>query len=112
MDKLITAEEAKALNEAKESLRKAYKTINRLIKEAALDGKNEIDYSLSPFLFKNHEIIIGIILRDSLTEAGYHVEITNRKSLNNVHFIGETTLNISWSKAANTEVKDESETEK
>lgn len=39
MDKLITAEEAKALNEAKESLRKAYKTINRLIKEAALDGQ-------------------------------------------------------------------------
>lgn len=40
------------------------------------------------------------------------MEITNRKSLNNVHLIGETTLNISWSKAANTEVKDESETEK
>ena len=112
MDKLITAEEAKTLNEAKESLKKIYKTLNRLIKEAVLDGKNEIDYSLSPFLFKNHEIIISIILRDSLTEAGYHVEFTNRKSLNNVHSIGEPTLNISWSKATNTEVKDESETEK
>ena len=44
MDKLITAEEAKALNEAKESLHKIYKTINRLIKEAALDGKLNTHY--------------------------------------------------------------------
>ena len=111
MSKLITAEEAKTLSKMRESLNKIYSTLNKTIREAALDGKNEIDYSLSPFYFKNHEILIGI-LRDSLTEAGYHVEIINRKSLNNVHSLGEPTLNISWSKATNTEVKDESETEK
>lgn len=111
MVKLITAEEAKILNEMRENLNKIYRTLNKTIREDALDGKNEIDYSLSPYLFKNHEILIGI-LRDSLIEAGYHVEITNKKSLINVHSIDETTLNISWSKAANTEAKDESETEK
>lgn len=78
MVKLITAEEAKILNEMRENLNKIYRTLNKTIREDALDGKNEIDYSLSPYLFKNHEILIGI-LRDSLIEAGYHVEITNSK---------------------------------
>lgn len=110
MVKLITAEEARILNETRESLNKIYNIINQMIREAALDGKNEIDYLLSPYLFKNYKVLTGI-LRDSLTAVGYHVEIANRRSPDNMQSIDKVTLNISWSEATNTEVKDESETE-
>ena len=48
MDKLITAEEAKILNEVRDSLNKIYKTLNRIIKEAALNGETETKYSILP----------------------------------------------------------------
>ena len=111
MTNLITAEEARILNETRESLNKIYNIINQMIREAALDGKNEIDYLLSPYLYKNYKALTGI-LRDSLTDVGYHVEIaTNRRSPDNMQLIDKVTLNISWSEATNTEVKNESETE-
>lgn len=110
MTKLIRAEEARILNETRESLNKIYNIINQMIREAALDGKNEIDYLLSPYLYKNYKVLTGI-LRDSLNDAGYHVEIANRRSPDNMQSIDKVTLNISWSEATNTEVKDESETE-
>lgn len=111
MTNLITAEEARILNETRESLNKIYNIINQMIREAALDGKNEIDYLLSPYLYKNYKVLTGI-LRDSLTAVGYHVEIANRRSPDNMPPIDKVTLNISWSEATNTEVKDEFETEK
>lgn len=112
MDKLITAEEAKALNEAKESLKKIYKTLNRLIKEAALNGETETKYSILPCLYRNHKLIANI-LHDSLTEAGYRVRISYPEGHpEGINSTNKVTLNISWSKATNTEVKDESETEK
>ena len=110
MAKLITAEEARILNETRESLHKVYNIINQMIREAALDGKYEIDYLLSPYLYKNYKVLTGI-LRDSLTAVGYHVEIANRRSPDNMQSIDKVTLNISWLEATNTEVKNESETE-
>ena len=37
MAKLITAEEARILNETRESLHKVYNIINQMIREAAMD---------------------------------------------------------------------------
>lgn len=107
MDKLITAEEAKALNETKESLKKVYKTLNRLIKEAALRGETEIKYPILFCLYRNYKLISSILL-DSLNEAGYSVRITNPEGMRSTD---KVTLHISWSDTTNGGDNSESETE-
>lgn len=108
MSKLITAEEAKALSEARESLNKIYKTLNRLIKDAALRGETETKYSILSCLYRDYKLISSIIL-DSLNEAGYSVRITNTECM---HSINKVTLHISWSDITNGGDNIESETEK
>lgn len=111
MTKLITAEDAKILNELRESLNKIYNVINESIREAALNGKTEIKYSIFPYLYRNHKVIVDI-LRDSLTEVGYYVTITNPSCLKQANSTNEVTLNISWSGTTNGGNNSELETEK
>lgn len=115
MDKLITAEEAKILNEVSDSLNKIYKTLNRLIKEAALNGETETKYSILPYLYRNYKLIANI-LHDSLTEAGYRVRIAYSEGHSEGHSEGtnstnKVTLHISWSDTTNGGDNIESETE-
>lgn len=107
MAKLITAEEAKTLSEARESLNKIYKTLNRLIKEAALHGETETKYSILSCLYRDYKLISSILL-DSLNEAGYSVRITNPEGM---HSTDKVTLHISWSDTTNGGDNSESETE-
>lgn len=111
MDKLITAEEAKILNEVRDSLNKIYKTLNRLIKEAALNGETETKYSILPYLYRNYKLIANI-LHDSLTEAGYRVRIAYSEGHSEgTNSTNKVTLHISWSDTTNGGDNIESETE-
>lgn len=115
MTKLITAEEARKMDELKESLNKIYNTLNKSIRKSALNGNNSITYLLQSG-FRNYEVIADI-LYDELTEAGYSVTVSKSGYHLNSRLVDHTypnngiTFDITWSAILYSKEMNENESE-
>lgn len=116
MVELITAEEARNLEGVGESLNKIHKTINDLIVKAILNDERDVEYILSPYLFRNYDTLAKLLKRE-LEQAGYIIMVFDPRSASTLKIDRgicknrNITFKIKWQAASYTEGGETNESE-